>query len=217
MALVITFLPIPPIPANPPILLIAVTALCVAGSAPIFVGSVCSAGGSGMVLPAAEKLNNIRYDLQLRAILTTLFVLPCLELEPPFNEDAAALLKILRGVLRIAAPEGDIHEGHFLLLLPALILPHSIQGEAQFGDGVSGFSFPELGIASQIADKGNTIVTAHERSKLQKVHLNKCFFELFSFYLLHADFEEFADPDPFAFLFPRESELCRISAFALTP
>lgn len=118
-------------------------------------------GRSRVLLSCSEKLEVIGDDLELRPILATLFVLPRLKLQAPLNENAATFLKILGGVLGIAPPEGHLHEGHVLLLLPILILPDSIEGEAKLGDRVSGFCFPELGVASQIADKGNTIVTAH--------------------------------------------------------
>ena len=117
-----------------------------------------------MIVRPAEELEVVRDHLQLRAILTTLFVLPGLKLKTPFHQNAAAFLEVLDRIFGIAAPESDIHEGHVLLLLAAFILPDPIQGKAHLGDRVAGLGFPELKIASQIADKGNTIVTAHKDS-----------------------------------------------------
>jgi hypothetical protein len=81
--------------------------------------------------------------------------------QAPLDEDAPAFLKVLGRILRGPPPDGDIDEGGFLLALSVFASPDAIQGDPEIGDGGSVFGFPELGLASQVSDECDTIVTAH--------------------------------------------------------
>lgn len=90
-----------------------------------------------VVLRSAEELDMVSHDLEFRPVLTALFILPGLELQPALDKNAAALLQILRGVFSVSPPEGNVDEGNFLLLLAVFILPDPIEGETKFGDRVA--------------------------------------------------------------------------------
>jgi hypothetical protein len=109
----------------------------------------------------SEKLDGIRHDPELRPLLPRLFVLPGLHLQAPLDKDAPSFLEILGRILSGPSPDGDIDEGGFLLTLSVFARPDAIQGNPEIGDGGSVFGFSELGLASQVSDECDTIVTAH--------------------------------------------------------
>ena len=108
-----------------------------------------------------EILDQVGHDFQSRPLLPGLLVLPSIHLETPLDEDAAALLEILDGVLGGPTPDGDLDEGRLLLSPTVLPGPSPVEGEAELGNGGSGFRLPELGLASQVSQQGHTIITAH--------------------------------------------------------
>ncbi len=85
-------------------------------------------------------------------------------MEATFDENTPAFLQVPGRVFGIPPPNGDVNKGSLLLPLTAFIVPDPVQGETKLGDGCAVFCFSELGIASQIAYQGNTIITAHENS-----------------------------------------------------
>jgi hypothetical protein len=94
-------------------------------------------------------------------------------LQTALDQDAAAFLEVLGGILRRAPPDRDVNEGGFLLPLTVFSRPDTIQGDPEIGDSGAIFGFPEFGLASQVSDECDTIVTAHVFMKTQCVRENK--------------------------------------------
>lgn len=126
----------------------------------------------------AEELQSIGNHLETMSLLPRLLVLPGFHLETSFHKDAAALLQILGRILRRPPPDGDFYKRGFFLAFPVLRVPDPIEREPQIRDRRTGFGFTKFGLAGEISDKGDAIVTVHVSIITDKCSLEQVFFEL---------------------------------------
>jgi hypothetical protein len=84
--------------------------------------------------PAAEHLQMVRHYAQARPFLAGLPVGPTIEVQATLDEDRSAFLQILLHDFRRSRKSSDVDERRFLLLLTLLILPDSVDSEADISN-----------------------------------------------------------------------------------
>ena len=108
---------------------------------------------------AADHSHVFANDLELVVLLAVL--LPRIQLEPPFNQDRGTLGEILGSDFRGSAPEGDVHESHFLDPFPLLVFPLVVDREADVGHRQLTAGVPQLHVAGQVSHQDYSVKAGH--------------------------------------------------------
>ena len=111
------------------------------------------------VLAPAEELDALGDDLDglaLRAVLS----LPLTPLEAAVDRDGATLREVLRAVLALLSPDGDVEVVRFVRPLARLVLAARVHREPQRAHGRSRRRVPELGIPREVADQNDAVDVA---------------------------------------------------------
>ena len=114
--------------------------------------------------PSAEELHGLGDDLDglsLGAVLG----LPFAPFQSPVDRHRASLGEILRAVLALVAPDGDVEIVRLLSPLagPA-VLSARVDGEPQAANGGAARGMPEFGVSGQVADEHDAIDVGHSLS-----------------------------------------------------
>src|SRR5215208_5546949 len=109
----------------------------------------------------AEELHGVGDHLDclpLRAVLR----LPLAPLEPAVDTDGAALREVLRAVLALRAPDGDVEVIRLLRpLARRRVLAARVHREPEAADGHSARRMAELGVAREVADEDDAVDVGH--------------------------------------------------------
>src|SRR5207249_220869 len=95
--------------------------------------------------------------------------LPLTPLEAALDTDAATLGEILRAVLALLAPDGDVEVVRLLApLTRCLVLAPGVHRKAHRADGHAGRRVPELRILGQVADEDDAVDCCHRLLLLER-------------------------------------------------
>src|SRR3954452_21890727 len=122
---------------------------------------VAAPGHLAAAVAAAEELDALGDDLDrlpLRAVLR----FPLAPLEAPVDRDGPALGEVLRAVLALPIPDGDVEVVGLLCPLAArAVLAARVHRDAEAADGGATGCVAKLGIARQVADEHDAIDVGH--------------------------------------------------------
>src|SRR5207248_467242 len=134
----------------------------------------------------SQHLHRFADHLQLAPLLSGLFVVPSVELEPALNKNRPPFFQILTGDFRRASPESDIHKRHLLALFAVLQCVLPIHRNSKIRHGAPLWRITHFGITGQISKQNDFIKTGHA-SFLAKLlfgrDLFRRLFRLFTFWL----------------------------------
>src|SRR6266508_791872 len=109
------------------------------------------------VAAAAEELDRIGDDLDglaLRAVLR----LPLAPLQAPVDPHRASLGEVLRAVLPLVTPDGDVEVvGLLAPFAGRRVLAPRVDGQAQAANGCPARRVPQLGVARQVSDEDDAV------------------------------------------------------------
>src|SRR5262249_36636553 len=109
----------------------------------------------------AEELHGVGDHLDGLA-LGAVLCLPLAPLEPAVDADGAALGEVLRAVLALRAPDGDVEVVRLLRpLAGGRVLAARVHGAPEAADGHAARRVPELRIACEVADEDDAIDICH--------------------------------------------------------
>src|SRR2546427_10089192 len=109
----------------------------------------------GRALGAAHELHALGDDFGGRALLAVL-ALPVARLEPPLDEDLAALVEVLAARLGLLAPDDDGEEARFLPLLAGLGRVVAVDRHPEIRDGGAAWREAQLRGAGQVRSEEHT-------------------------------------------------------------
>src|SRR4030095_9308212 len=111
--------------------------------------------------PASEQLHVLSHHAQARSFLPSLFVVPRIHLQPPFNKNWSALFQILAGNLCCSSPERDIHERDFFALFAAVSRVRTIHGDPKVADSAAFGRVTHFRITRDISKQENFVEVRH--------------------------------------------------------
>src|SRR3989441_7498034 len=115
----------------------------------------------GRALGAAHELHALGDDLGGRALLAVL-ALPVARLEPPLDEDLAALVEVLTARLGLLAPDDDGEEARFLPLLARLRRVVAVDRHPEIRDGGAAGRVAQLRGTGQVTDQQHLVQVRHQ-------------------------------------------------------
>src|SRR6202011_3406201 len=110
---------------------------------------------------AAKKLHGFADHPQLASLLSTLFVVPRVELKTAFDENRPTFLQIFAGDLSEPRPEDHIDIGDFFAFFAAVEGVLTIDGNAEVAHGAAFGGVTHFGIARQVSEENDFIETGH--------------------------------------------------------
>src|SRR5439155_4208851 len=111
--------------------------------------------------PAAEELDRAGDDLD-RLALGAVLGLPLPPVEPAVDGDGAALGEVLRAVLPLLVPDGDVEEVRLLgPLAAACVFLARIDGDSEAANGGAARRVAQLGVLRQVSDQDDAIDVGH--------------------------------------------------------
>ena len=138
---------------------------CAAGRVRAIGGAAgCRAATAGFV--AGEELEGLANHLEFAAFLTGGLVVPGVEVESALDVDRATFGEVLLDGFRLAAPEGDVDKGGFLLLAFLVIRPCAVDREAELGDRGAAWGVAEFGITGEVPDEHDFIEVCHNEVRV---------------------------------------------------
>ena len=117
--------------------------------------------------------------------MPSLLVVPCVHLQPAFDENRSALFQVLTGHLRCSSPERDIHKCDFLALLATVGGVSTVYGDSKVADGAAFRRVTHLRIACDIAEQENFVEIGHVGLITKSLRFYH-FFRGFLFFLVKA-------------------------------
>src|SRR5262249_17192764 len=109
------------------------------------------------ILAPAEELDGVGDHLD-RLALRAVLRFPLSPLQAPVDGDRTTLREVLRAVLTLVAPDGDVEVVRLLRPLAGLVvLAAGVDGEAQTADRHAARRVPQLGVAGQVPDQDDAV------------------------------------------------------------
>jgi len=112
-----------------------------------------AAAASIAAFAVGHELESFADDFEFAAFFAGFLVIPGVHLETSFDVGAASLAQILLGEFGLAAPQGDIDKGGFLLFLALVVIPNAVDGERDIRHGGSLGSVSQFRIPGQVSDQ----------------------------------------------------------------
>ena len=111
-------------------------------------------------LTAAEELHAVDDDLR-HVPLVAVLVVPRAGLELALDVHGAALVEVLRAVLRGLPPHDEAVPLRLLLLLARLVGPPLVRREAHLAHGLAGVRVLQLGLGTEVPDQDHLVDAGH--------------------------------------------------------
>lgn len=100
-----------------------------------------------------KELEVFSDDFEFAAFFSRFFIVPRIHLKAAFDVNAAAFVEVLLGKVGLPAPEGDIDEDGFFLLLVLLVGPDTVDGQRDVGNMGSARGVTAIRVSGEIADE----------------------------------------------------------------
>src|SRR5205823_1154768 len=109
----------------------------------------------------SQHLHRFADYLQLAPLLSRLFVVPGIKLQPAFDKNRTSFFQVLARHFRCSSPKSDVHKGDLLTFLPALQRVLPIDRNPKIRHRASLWSVTHLRVAGQISKQNDFIKTCH--------------------------------------------------------
>src|SRR5207244_9473091 len=121
---------------------------------------------------------------EFASLLPALFVVPCIQLEPAFDENGTTLLQIFARDFGEPRPEDDIDIRDFFAFFAAVEGVLTINSNAEVANGAAFGGITHFGIARQISEENDFIKTGHAPVLADLLGTRQLFCRLFCSLLL---------------------------------